>query len=377
MGYYYYDQEATTSRDIHIGSAAIALGLTPGAAVFNRGRVRTESHALFANASYAFSDRLELGLGARYTDETKDADWRIDGRNSGIFAIATDQVRDSRSDSHLSASASLRYFPNQRQNLYLRYASGFKSGGYNLDFVTAADVASGLEFDKETVDSLEAGLKSQLWNGKVRLNLAAFIAEYDDYQVNQFVDLGGGGTSISIRNAAQVTTRGLEAEIGYRPTARLEVNAALGLLDTRFDRFPGGGALGADVSGNELVNAPDLSFSLTASYRHPLRALAATLLVRGELSHSAGYFTTADNVKSQQLLLGDTVPFGYIPDQTLVNARIGLISSGSGWEVYLWGRNLTDQRQATESERDFFGTVTAMPSVPRTFGLELLWRYQP
>lgn len=120
----------------------------------------------------------------------------------------------------------------ETSNLYARYASGYKSGGFNLDYINRDELAAnqGLEFDKETVDSFEVGLKGNYLGGRLSLNLAAFIANYDDYQVNQFVDLGGGRTSIRINNAAKVETSGFEAETIFRVTDELTLQASLGLL---------------------------------------------------------------------------------------------------------------------------------------------------
>ncbi|MEZ5946928.1 MAG: TonB-dependent receptor [Hyphomonas sp.] len=423
MGLYYYKQDADTIRDVFLGSdfhegfiapyvapsvapmlnldpnnltpadlalIAAVVGFGPeGSKVFNRGEVQTESVAAYFNGSYDFNDRWTLGFGVRYSVEDKDVNWLLDGRNSGLFGIGSTNVApgdtttaptplvNDRRDTFLSPAISLSYAVTDESNLYVKYSSGYKSGGFNLDYINEDELAanSGLEFGKETVDAYELGLKNTLMGGKFTLNLAAFYSAYDNYQVNQFVDLGGGRTSIRITNAAKVITQGLEAEFNLQATDNLSLQGSVGYLDATFDSFPGGGTAGSDVSGNELVNAPKWTAALGGVYTRDLPALNATLLTRLDLTYSDGYYTTADNTKTATLLTSQTVPFGYIESQTFLNGRIGLIGNGGRYEAYLWGRNLTDEDALIDDFRDFFGTLVNHPNIGRTYGIELVAKF--
>ena len=42
----------------------------------------------------------------------------------------------------------------------------------------------------------------------------------------------------------------------------------------------------------------------------------------------------------------------------MLNGRIGFISHEGDWELYIWGRNLTDERGPVDSFREFFGTTS-------------------
>ncbi len=408
-GIYYYKQDATTNRDAILGFdfyegfvapfiaplfgfdpntitpaqlafVAGAVGFGPeGSSVLNRGQVQTKSIAGYINGSYDFTDRLTLGFGGRYSVEDKDANWLLDGRNSGVFAIGstgTDPLNpspliNSRTDKFFSPAVSLSYELSDTTNVYGKYSSGYKSGGFNLDYINANELAanSGLEFDKETVDSYELGLKGDFLDGRLNLNIAAFLADYDNYQVNQFVDLGGGSTSIRITNAASVRTKGLEAEFRFNATDNLDFQGSFGLLSAEFQSFPGGGTAGADASGNRLPNAPEFTASLASIYQRDLPALNSTLMLRADVTHTGGFFTTVNEEKTTQLQAGATVPFGYIDDLTLLNGRIGLLPNNEKFEIYLWGRNLADEDGVDDTFRDFFGTITYKPAIGRTYGL--------
>ena len=423
MGLYYYNQDATTVRDVFLGSdfeesfiapyvapsVAPLLGLDPdnltaadlalissvagfgpeGSKVYNNGKVETESIAAYFNGSYDFDDRWTLGFGLRYSVEDKDVNWLLDGRNSGAFGIGSTNVApddttteptplvNDRRDTFLSPAISLGYAVTDASNLYVKYSSGYKSGGFNLDYINADELAanSGLEFGKETVDAYELGLKNTFMDGRFTLNLAAFYSAYDNYQVNQFVDLGGGRTSIRITNAAKVITQGLEGEFNLQATENLSLQGSAGYLDATFDSFPGGGTAGADASGKELVNAPKWTAALGGVYTHDIPALNATLLTRLDMTYTDGYYTTADNIKTATLPVGGTVPYGYIDAMTLVNGRIGLIGNGGRFEAYLWGRNLTDEDGLVDDFRDFFGTLVNHPNIGRTYGIELVAKF--
>jgi len=285
---------------------------------------------------------------------------------------------NSRRDEHISPSANLIFALDDSSNIYARYSSGYKSGGFNLDYINAAEIAAnqGLEFDKETVDAYEIGYKGSLLDGRLRLNLAGFYSTYQDYQVNQFVDLGGGSTSIRITNAAEVQTSGFEAEVSFQATDSLLFSGSIGTLDATFESFPGGGAGGADVSGNRLPNAPELSIATGVQYFHSVPSLNADMLFRLDVNYRDGYYTTADEVMEQSYTFAPgSFQFGYVDELTLVNARIGFLPHNDRVEIYLWGRNLTDEQQVTQTLRDFFNTYTHYRPIGRTYGLEAVWNY--
>ncbi len=411
-GLYYYKQDATTNRDALLGHnfyeafvgpfVSPAFGIDPatvtqaqlafvanyvgfgaeGSSVFNGGEVETKSIAGYINGSYDINDRLTLGFGGRYSVEDKDANWLLDGRASGVFKIGSTgpdptnptPLVNSRQDKFFSPALSLSYALSDDANVYAKYSSGYKSGGFNLDYINAAELAAnnGLEFDKETVDSYELGLKGNYIDGRLKLNLAAFLANYDNYQVNQFVDLGGGSTSIRITNAASVKTQGVEAEFQLYATDDLNFQGSVGLLSAKFNSFLGGGTAGADATGNTLPNAPELSASFATTYTRDLPALSSALLVRADVTHTGGYFTTVNNEKTTQLKAGATVPFGHIEGLTQINGRIGILPNNETFELYLWGRNLTDAQGSDDSFRDFFGTIVNKPQIGRTYGIGLV-----
>ncbi len=412
LGYYYYNQKSTTLRDVINGTGAFffsnfaAFSVNyPGTTTTNKGDLETNSSAVFLSGSYQMNDQWKLGFGVRYTTEDKDVNWDLDGRFSGAFGIATiTGLADSRTDTNTSPTVSISYAHDENTNIYAKYGTGFKSGGYNLDYIDPTALAAGIEFDKETVDSFELGYKTVMMDGDLSLNLAAFVANYEDYQVNQFFSLGITNgvetTSIRIRNAAEVETSGFEAEAVYKMTEDLTVNATFGSLDATFTSFPGGAsprdpvtgvkAPVEDADGNRLPGSADMSASLGIQYYKQVESLGSDLLVRLDWTHTGDYFTTIENVKSRGLNgMGPLtaaldlaqygtvtqIPFGHVDAYGLLSGRIGLIDNLGAWEVYLWGRNLTDEDQYVDSFREFFGTLAHTPQTPRTYGIEATFHF--
>jgi len=412
-GFYYYDQDATTVRDAATGNAGWLFGMPPGAGAFNDGLVETDSWAVFMNGSYDFTDQWRLGLGFRYSDETKDVLYNLDGTRSSVFGIGSTPPGgyiDSDTYTNFSPMLSLSYAFGENSNIYGKYSTGFKSGGFNLDYVTQADLDAGITFDEETVDSYELGLKSTLMDGRLRLNAAAFIAQYDDYQVNQFFDLGFDPvtgtqlTSIRISNAAKVDTSGLELEVTFNATSNLTLNGSVGFLKAEFDDFPGGTSVevpdpsvpggvrkdSVNAAGNRLPGAPEFNATFGVQHYTRFNFIDADLLIRLDINHTGDYFATIENESTRDMTglhgaiftfdigsfgIPTTIDYGHVDSITTLNGRIGLIDGDGAWDVYLWGRNLTDEGQFITFAREFFGGFSGMPNIPRTYGVEASYHF--
>jgi len=412
-GFYYYNQDSTTLRDAVTGNAGWLFNapVEIGGGAYSWGDVETDSWALFLNTSYDFNDQWRLGVGFRYSDETKDVLWHLDGTRSGKFGIGTTPPEgyiNSDTYTNFAPMISLGYALGDNTNIYAKYSTGFKSGGFNVDYVTQHDLDAeeGLTFDEETVDSYELGLKSNFLDGRLQLNAAAFIANYQDYQVVQFFDLGFNEfvgaplTSIRINNAAEVDTSGLELEVTFNVTANLTLNGTLGLLDATFADFPHGTSIEVpddngnlvtvpvNAKGNDLPLAP--SVNATFGFQHYTNFSSMDLLIRLDVIYTGDYFTEVGNETIKNLTglapttfaldissygIPHTIDYGHVDSFTTLNGRIGLIGNEGAWEVYLWGRNMTDEGTYVDYFRDFFGSLSGVRLMPRTYGIEATYHF--
>jgi len=277
----------------------------------------------------------------------------------------------------LTYLASLDWKPSDDVMAYASVSRGFRAGGWtiraNTNLITGPTQASALAleaaifkpFQPEFVNSFELGLKSELFDHRLRLNAAAYFQKYDDIQVAVRIQ---DGTAFANRivNAAQGTIYGGEVEATAQLTERLQVDGGFAYMHARYDRFTDVLASGATIDrSSQAFPAPKWTYRLGAHYTAPLRD--------GELRFAANYNRVDDvNYKPDVTL---TPAQAAAITQTafgLLDARISWKIESQGLEISLWGRNLTDKRYITSVQQTLgVGIVLGYVGDPRTFGLQI------
>ncbi len=397
VGMYYYSQDSVTDRNVHILEDVIPITdatflkpllstlpvdtlvgtpyefLYPSGDITHAGTVDTTSYAIFTNMTYYFAKDWQLGIGLRYGKETKELDWAIDGSTSGFFGIATDSVVDEKSDTDFLPSLSLNYNIGDNTVSYFRYATGTKSGGFNLDYVTAEQMAL-LEFDKEDSTNYELGIKGYNDDHTINYAVTVFSTDYTDYQQQQFVDIGDGKTIIIISNAASVITQGIEVEFTAALSENFTVGIAASYLDATFDDFETGGTKDdPDVSGKRLPGSSEIQGVVTLDYIQEFGE-NGSWFAHADIAYTGDLYTTTNNIESATLFaIGEEIDFGYAPSRTIANARVGV--DFESWSASLWIRNLTDNDSTLTSRRQFFGGIDETYVSPRTYGVEVTYSF--
>jgi len=199
------------------------------------------------------------------------------------------------------------------------------------------------------------------------LNVTAFHAEYDDYQVFQFrFDPFSGTTALLVSNAASVTTKGFEVEGVARFTDNFELSYGVGLTDATFDDFPGGAVdpgTGAsiNVAGNTLPRAPEITASLSARYLFSSGSIDGSAVLN--FTHRGEQFFNPDNRENSRQ-----------DAYSLLNASLDL-DINEHWSVGIWGRNLTDEVYRGMRGVSFLGIPFSLYMQPRTYGVEAAFRF--
>ncbi len=254
----------------------------------------SESYALFLSTTYNFTDSVYLTTGLRFTNENKTVKaYRTTWGADTTFGDQIDWLRTVNLGSVLSGASNTftyadanhdetwdavtwditptwRIDPNKR--VYLRYARGIKAGGFNTN-ITRADQLRVL--DPETLDSLETGFKSELFDNRLFLNASLFGYIFKDAQVNisgpygaPNIDTGVQDNLSVLQNIPKGKGYGAEVTVQALVTENLSVNANLGLLRTEFDRFNVEDT-STWLSGSEFVRSPHATALLQADYRIP------------------------------------------------------------------------------------------------------------
>lgn len=132
------------------------------------------------------------------------------------------------SDDELVYTASLKYDLNDTTIVYGGFTHGFKSGGFNLD-VSGASGGKDPRFDSEKIDAFELGIKADFWDNRIRTNIALFHSEMEDYQVLEF-----DGVRFVTFNVPKAESRGVELESLYQVTDYWGLNLAATYADAKY-----------------------------------------------------------------------------------------------------------------------------------------------
>lgn len=341
--------------DLAPGISIPAFGVNIGTLLAYR-HVST-SKALFGQASYELTDRLSVTGGLRYTWDKKELD-------------QTDPVlrKESVSAERLTWMGTAKYEFNQNVSTYARVATGYKSGGFNAR-------TGGPAFDSEKVTSYEIGLKSELFDRRVRLNLAGFHTRYRDLQVSQFEAGSTGANSVTV-NAGKATYTGIEAELAARVTDSLTLTGNIGYVDRKFKEY-----LFRDPVTDQVIDVANMArFSYSSAttanagveYAFPsfgFGQLTARLdyNYRGKI-----YFHPLDIISPLNREIADGSASTFDGRLILSDIKVG----ATDLSLSLWGKNLTNRKYLL-SGIDFgsLGFATVSYAEPRTWGLDLRARF--
>lgn len=353
VGLYYMKQDLTSDKRSDLGDDFI-----PGVSILAPGAVDLESFASFTHTNLYLTDKVTLTAGLRYTRESKDADYSISDPTGALFTNGT--FEDSATWDAWSPRLSAKYQVTDDAMLYATVSRGFKAGGYNLDFLSSLEQ---VKYDPETVTNYEAGFKADIFQKRARLNVSAFYMDFSDYQVFQFLRLPSGGTITALTNAAEVSSKGVEAELSVQLNKNLSLSTAYSYTEAKYSKFPDGGGIGIDLDGQFIGDTPDHSFFIAADYGVDVADLGS-LNLHVDFSHSNGY----DKFISVDL----SEPISSVEN---LNARIELLTTEEDWSLALWARNLLNQRNIVDVGYNFLGSRYATFQEPREFGLTAKYQF--
>lgn len=310
----------------------------------------TKSAAIFFEADYDFSDKLKFTVGGRYGKDKKTTD-------QSASLVATANV----SWEKFTPKVALTYKINDDTMVFGTFSRGYRSGGFNgrVDSFLAAT----LPYDPETVDNFEIGFKADLLDNTLRLNGTVYRMDYKDKQEEiQIPSAGGTGQATVVVNAATARMQGIELDAMLVPMEGLTIRANIGILDAKYIDFVFDGPTGpVDYSHLNLRRAPKLTSNLSFNYDWAVGEGMATV---GAGWHIMGPYETDFFNK----------PFLTNPSaQHMINANIGY-SIGNA-QINVYGRNLAKEDGYTIGFQVANLWAYAAPRNPRTYGIEVNYRF--
>lgn len=387
FGFYLLDANAFNEFDVILGQLGTAIGL-PGLNANTLGDVDTDTWSLFADVTYDLTDAVSLSLGGRYTSDERSS--RVLRRTfigglspvfggSAVVIATTSDFNGKKKFTEFSPRASISWQPNNEQHLYLSYSEGFKGGSFDPRALTteapdingdgnvsAEEVFEFMQFDPESVESIELGLKSSWLDGRVTTSLALFIADYTDVQIPGSIGLDTDGDGINETFAGVTTNAGKADMIGFefeglaRADDYWSFGWAIGYLDAEFDEFID--ANGVNVADQaQFQNTPEWTASGTLTFETPLQAFG-----------KSGSFAVITSLSYRDDASQFEFPVPLLDQESFTLWDLSLVweDDDGHWRAGLHGRNLADKEYKVAGYNfpalGLEGNITGFFGNPRT-----------
>ncbi len=297
--------------------------------------INADNRAAFGHVSWHATDRLTLTGGLRYTKEHKDYTFSRRNRDGTVnpWLAAVDGAVGSYDGNNTDYRANVQYQWTPDLMTYLQVSTGFKGGGIGPRPFNAAQARM---FGPEKLTAYEAGIKSDLFDRRLRLNGALFFSKYKDILLSLLScpQFGGPGPCALPQNAGDADVKGIELEAMIRPTAALSIDASYSYLDfeyTSINPQAGGPTRPTGVQDWMITPyTPKTKWSLGAQYEFAVGA--GTLTPRIDASYQGDMYSNATNG-----------PRNHIDSYQLVNARVTWRTAERDWETSVEVTNLTDK----------------------------------
>ncbi len=367
IGGYYSDQQSVYASIVDLRWAGLQFA--------QNDPVPAQTKAAFAHASLRATDDLTFNIGLRYTDESKDYTFsrsNVDGSPNPPLVGALDGVDGSYSGKRVDYRANVQYRWTNDLMTYAQYSTGFKGGGINPRPYFVSQVQP---FEMETIKAWEVGLKSDLFDRLMRVNLAAYYNKYEDIQLAllscpQFNPTPPGpgvpGLPCAMNaNAGDAEIKGFEAELFVNPAEGFTIDGSLSYLDFDYTRIDENASGPGGVQLDYVAPyAAEWQWAIGTQYE-VLLGRSGSLTPRVDVSYKSSTYANAVNG-----------PSNLIPGFTLANARLTWENYDEDLQIALEVTNLFDEYYITNVFNvEGNGFVNAQPARPREWAVTVTKRF--
>jgi iron complex outermembrane receptor protein len=345
-GLYYFYERAGFNEPTTIGGSSFATFGLPGGILQAPDSI-VNSAAVYGQGSYHFTPATALTVGLRYTNEYKSYQFT---QTIPAFDSVTALER-GRDFSSPTWRVALQHSLTQDVMSYVSYNRGVKSGGFTYNPLVSGTQLQTIK--PEQLDAFETGVKSELFDHRIRLNGAAFYYLYKNVQTTIYPN----GSAATV-NAPSAHVYGLDLDSEFAVTSQLNFTAGLEALHATYASFPayfvstplsaaeGGGTVYAStpssVTGNHLPRTPAVTATIAADYTQPLPF--GKLVGNVTESYDSGWFAEPDNRLKQ-------------PAYNVVNLSMALSNKNDTLVLQLYCKNLLNETyavyEASQTNGDF------------------------
>jgi iron complex outermembrane receptor protein len=348
-------------------------------------KVRSKSYAAFAEGTYEIAPGLSIIAGLRYSDDKLHHYQAVTEVSLPFppFEVITDSSGAKAHFSAVTPRLSVKYERDEGL-YYATYSQGYRSGLFNVSNV-APTRALDLPVSPERLDAYEVGAKWELFDNRVRLNIAGFYYDDKDLQVQSLVSSGG----TTLQNAS-ARIKGIDIDGEWMVSDALTLRGGAGYLDAKYSSFPNAAVYAAhsaalvgtqqgvapcpgdlqgtsllaasclvsqNLTGQRLLRSPVFTGTIAADIRLPIPEDKGSLLLSASLYHSDSFRTTANATLVS-------------PAYDLVNASLRYVFPDERVSVMVFGTNLTNAKYYnTGGEQELSRGL--MYGKPRMYGVTL------
>lgn len=351
-GFYFHE------RAPEIGVAGVFQPVVNGVVVpspfdasFGSGTTRSttinDSMALYGQATFHITDQFDLTGGLRLTQDDRQTNLiTVSGVQGGTLKPGTYKTGYRR----LNYSAIATWRPAGNITAYGKVSTGYVSGG----------IMNAIPYGPESLTSYELGVKSQLFDNRLRANIALFYMDYRDLQTSSFTN-----GVVSFVNAGRAKVPGFEVELDAVPVRGLTLSGSAGYSDFKYDEF--------------FINGIDVAKTTRPAYFSKWTSRGSVQFDFPEFSSGGNVFARLDaRWRSDSKLVATRIAdprmeaLGTTKAYWLVDGRLGLTSfpiGGTTARASLYGQNLLNKRYYS-----WGAPVIGLAAVydrGRTYGLDL------
>ena len=373
-------------------SISITVPALNGATSHFAGLIDNDSIGLYGQATWHITDALSFTGGLRYSVDDKRLETRNNNYvrgtglticsvipvapfNAGGEVVGPAQCGIRRGDdfSGVSYTAGLDYRINDDALVYIKTSKGFRSGGQNL---RAPNAAAFIPFLPETAYAYEIGLKSEFFDRRVRLNIAAYQTDVKNIQRTTLIATPPippstvPGSATILGNAGKSRFRGVEVELQALLFDGFTVSASGALVDPKYIRFSD---LSGDRSFERFVGVAEEQFAVSADYS---TAIGSSNRVKLHVDYSwRGDIATAEynfvaNPNNDAIIAATTAKA-----LGMLGARAS-VEFGDNLELAVFGRNITNRRNYVQNLLVApLGYITGIRNEPATYGVTASFKF--
>ncbi len=341
---------ANVDADSDIGFLAprnsiLASSFGPGFAaagidLINQLEFKNTNYSMFGQVDLPVTSQLNLIVGGRIIrEELRYAFDSTAFANSDDFEIETDTALfplqpsfvGKTNDTLWAGKVNLEYRTGGGTLLYAGVNRGVKGAAFNAKLPDGGPPLAPSEFPyaPETLYSFEAGTKTSLMDGLVRLSAAAFYNDYKDYQTFTLTNASG----IISNNDAHAW--GVETNANFTFSSAFQGSLALSYTKATVENVAVAAATAtapAVIRDVRPAFAPRFQASGNLSYDLPLEIAGGTFSLMTDASYTSDFF---DNIRNFSAQRHD----GYV----LVNAGVSWLSADKSLKLKAYVRNLFEE----------------------------------